>query len=234
MNQILRLSDARGQADFGWLRSKHTFSFGNYFDPNHIGFGALRVINEDKVAPGAGFGTHPHRDMEIISYVVDGALEHKDSIGTGSVIRPGELQRMTAGTGISHSEYNHSKTDPVHFLQIWIVPERDGLQPGYEQKAFPDIERTDTLRLIGSRDGRDGSVVIHQDVNLYGALLGADKSVTHSVEPGRKAWIQIVRGSVTVGGQTMTAGDGLGVLETGPLSLTASEPAEFLVFDLEA
>lgn len=234
MNQILRPSDARGDADFGWLKSKHTFSFGSYFDPNYIGFGALRVINEDRVAPSAGFPTHPHQNMEIISYVVSGGLEHKDSIGTGSVIRPGELQRMSAGTGVRHSEYNHSETDPVHFLQIWIVPEQDGLQPSYEQKAFAEEERTDALRLIGSRDGRDGSVVIHQDVDLYASLLSADKTLAYDIRPGRKVWLQIVKGKLSVNNQQLSAGDGLGLLDAGAISLAAQEAAEFLLFDLEA
>lgn len=234
MTQIYRPSDARGDADFGWLKSKHTFSFGSYFDPNFIGFGPLRVINEDRVAPSAGFPTHPHQNMEIISYVVSGGLEHKDSIGTGSVIRPGELQRMSAGTGVRHSEYNASDTDPVHFLQIWIIPEADGLAPSYEQKAFPDLERQDVLRLIGSRDGRDGSVVIHQDVNLYGSLLHADKSLTHQIAPGRKVWIQLVKGALSLNGQTLSAGDGLGLLEAGTLTISAQENAEFLLFDLAA
>ncbi|WP_305988059.1 pirin family protein [Roseibium sp. MMSF_3544] len=234
MSQILRPSDARGDADFGWLKSKHTFSFGSYFDPNHIGFGALRVINEDRVAPSAGFPTHPHQNMEIISYVVSGGLEHKDSLGTGSVIRPGDLQRMSAGTGVRHSEYNHSDTEGVHFLQIWIVPEADGLQPSYEQKAFPDVERQDTLRLIGSRDGRDGSVVIHQDVDLYASLLTADKSVGFEIKAGRKVWLQIVKGKVSTGGQVLSAGDGLGLLDSGRINLTAQENAEFLLFDLAA
>lgn len=234
MTQIFRPSDARGDADFGWLKSKHTFSFGSYFDPNHIGFGALRVINEDKVAPSAGFPSHPHQNMEILSYVVSGGLEHKDSLGTGSVIRPGDLQRMSAGTGVRHSEFNHSDKDPVHFLQIWIVPQADGLAPGYEQKTFADSEKQDRLRLIGSRDGRDGSVIIHQDVSLYASLLSADKSVSHEIAAGRKAWIQIVKGKVSVDGQTLTAGDGLGLLEPGRIDLTAQEPAEFLLFDLAA
>ncbi|WP_306141118.1 pirin family protein [Roseibium sp. MMSF_3412] len=232
MNQILRPSDARGDADFGWLKSKHTFSFGSYFDPNHIGFGALRVINEDRVAPSGGFPTHPHQNMEIISYVVSGGLEHKDSLGTGSVIRPGDLQRMSAGTGVRHSEYNHSAADPVHFLQIWIVPEADGLAPSYEQKAFPESERQDTLRLIGSRDGREGSVVIHQDVDLYASLLSADKSVAFDVQPGRKVWLQIVKGKISVDGQALAAGDGLGLLDAGTINLAAQENAEFLLFDL--
>jgi len=234
MNQILRPSAARGAADFGWLKSRHSFSFGSYYDPKHIGFGALRVINEDRVEPSAGFGTHPHKNMEIISYVVSGALEHKDSLGTGSVIRPGELQRMSAGTGVTHSEYNHSDADPVHFLQIWIVPERDGLEPGYEQKTFPQVERTDALRLLGSRDARDGSVTIRQDVDLYGSVLTADKSLTFDVRPGRKVWIQMVRGRLTANGQTLEAGDGLGILDAGPLALTAGETSEFLLFDLAA
>lgn len=234
MNQILRPSDARGDADFGWLKSKHTFSFGSYFDPNHIGFGALRVINEDRVAPSGGFPTHPHQNMEIISYVVSGGLEHKDSLGTGSVIRPGDLQRMSAGTGVRHSEYNHSATEPVHFLQIWIVPEADGLKPSYEQKAFPENERQDTLRLIGSRDGRGGSVVIHQDVDLYASLLAADKSVAFDIQPGRKVWLQIVKGKISVDGQALAAGDGLGLLDAGTINLAAQENAEFLLFDLAA
>ncbi|WP_421981527.1 pirin family protein [Roseibium sp.] len=234
MNQILRPSDARGDADFGWLKSKHTFSFGSYFDPNHIGFGALRVINEDRVAPSGGFPTHPHQNMEIISYVVSGGLEHKDSLGTGSVIRPGDLQRMSAGTGVRHSEYNHSVTEPVHFLQIWIVPEADGLTPSYEQKAFAENERQDTLRLIGSRDGRDGSVVIHQDVDLFASLLSADKSVAFDIKPGRKVWLQIVKGKISVDGQALAAGDGLGLLDAGTINLAAQEAAEFLLFDLAA
>jgi hypothetical protein len=234
LNQILRPSDARGDADFGWLKSKHTFSFGSYFDPNHIGFGALRVINEDRVAPSAGFPTHPHQNMEIISYVVSGGLEHKDSLGTGSVIRPGELQRMSAGTGVRHSEYNHSDTDPVHFLQIWIVPEADGISPSYEQKAFPEDGRRDALRLIGSRDGRDGSVTIHQDVDLYASLLSADRGLAFDIRPGRKVWLQLVKGKISVNDQPLSAGDGLGLLQTGAISLTASENAEFLLFDLAA
>jgi len=234
MSQIYRASDARGDADFGWLKSKHTFSFGSYFDPNYIGFGALRVINEDRVAPSAGFPTHPHENMEIISYVVSGGLEHKDSIGTGSVIRPGELHRMTAGTGVRHSEYNASDTDPVHFLQIWIVPEQDGLAPSYDQKAFPIGERQNALRLIGSRDGREGSLVIHQDLDLYGSLLSADRGLAFDIRPGRKVWLQVVKGALSVNGQQLGAGDGLGLLEQGAVSLTAQEDSEFLLFDLAA
>ncbi|WP_029059145.1 pirin family protein [Stappia stellulata] len=232
--QIHRPSHARGRADFGWLDSRHSFSFGQYYDEDHMGFGALRVINEDRVAPGAGFGTHPHKDMEILSYVVEGAMEHKDSIGTGSVIRPGDLQRMSAGTGIRHSEYNHSKDAPVHFLQIWILPERNGLKPGYEQKTFPAAERDGRLRLLGSPDGRDGSLTIHQDVALYGALLKPQASVSHALAEGRKAWLQLVRGTLRVNGQSLAAGDGLGIDAPDTLAIAAREDAEFLLFDLAA
>ena len=230
----LRPSGERGHANFGWLDSRHSFSFGHYVDPDFMGFRALRVINEDRVEPGAGFDTHGHRDMEIVSYVLDGALEHKDSIGTGSVIRPGDVQRMTAGSGIRHSEFNHSKTEPVHFLQIWIVPERDGLEPGYEQKAFPPAERQGRLRLLGSRDGREGSLTIHQDVDLYGALLKPGERVVLELRAGRGAWVQVARGSVTANGQPLAAGDGLAVSEAGPIAIEAGDDAEFLLFDLGA
>jgi hypothetical protein len=230
--QVLRPSEQRGHANFGWLNSRHSFSFGHYYDPNQMGFGDLRVINEDRVTPGAGFDTHGHKDMEIISYVLEGALEHKDSLGTGSVIRPGDVQRMSAGTGIRHSEYNHSKTDPVHFLQIWILPETDGLEPSYEQKAFDADERRGRLRLVGSRDGRNGSVTIHQDVDLYAALLKAGEAVTFDLRPGRKAWLQLARGAVDANDQRLSAGDGFGVASPGELKITASDDAEFLLFDL--
>lgn len=229
-----RPSEARGHANFGWLDSRHTFSFGHYFDPQHISFGALRVINEDRVAPGAGFGTHGHENMEIISYVLDGALEHKDSLGNGSVIRPGDVQRMTAGTGVRHSEYNHSSTDPVHFLQIWIVPEREGLEPGYEEKSFATTERDGNLRLIGSRDGRNGSLTIHQDVDLYNALMTQGDEISFDVRTGRKVWIQSVRGGVSVNGQPLDAGDGLGIVSAGELEIAARGDAEFLLFDIAA
>ena len=229
---MFRPSKARGHADFGWLNSRHSFSFGHYYDPDHMNFGALRVINEDRVAPGAGFDTHGHENMEIISYVLDGALEHKDSIGTGSVIRPGDVQRMTAGSGIRHSEYNQSKTEPVHFLQIWIVPERDGLEPSYEQKAFPEAERSGQLRLVGSRDGREGSVTIHQDVDLYASLLKTGDDVSFVVHPGRQVWIQAVRGTMRANAQQLYAGDGLGIADAGEIVLTATDDAEFLLFDL--
>lgn len=204
----VRKADERGGANFGWLNSKHTFSFGHYYDPNHMGFGPLRVINDDRVAPGGGFPAHPHSDMEIISYVLEGALEHKDSIGTGSVIRPGDLQRMSAGTGIRHSEYNASKTEPVHFLQIWIVPEKEGLKPGYEQKSFSDAEKRGRLRLIGSRNGRDGSVTIHQDVDLYATLLSKGESVAHELRAGRGGWVHVALGSVSLNGTRLEEGDG--------------------------
>jgi redox-sensitive bicupin YhaK (pirin superfamily) len=228
----LRPAAERGTAEFGWLHSKHSFSFGHYHDPAHMGFGALRVINEDRVEPGAGFDTHGHRDMEIISYVLDGALEHKDSIGTGSVIRPGEVQRMSAGTGILHSEFNPSDAEQVHFLQIWIVPERAGIAPGYEQKAFPAAERQGVLRLVASRDGRDGALTIHQDVDLYAALLGAGDGVDFTLHNGRQAWLQVARGGLTANGQALVAGDGLGITETGSLAIAANDDTEFLLFDL--
>src|SRR3979490_2410720 len=204
----VRHREERGVANFGWLDSRHTFSFGEYHDPAHMGFGPLRVINEDRVQPGTGFDTHGHRDMEIISYVLEGALEHKDSIGTGSVIRPGDVKVMSAGTGIRHSEFNHSKTEPVHFLQIWVMPNRQGIAPRYEQKTFPDAEKRGRLRLVGSSDGRDGSVVIHQDVELLAALLSAGEKLTHTLASGRKGWIQVIRGAVVLDGGDLVAGDG--------------------------
>jgi redox-sensitive bicupin YhaK (pirin superfamily) len=232
MALTLRLAEERGTANFGWLDSKHSFSFGHYFDANHLGFGPLRVINEDRVAPGGGFPTHPHANMEIISYVLEGALEHKDSIGTGSVIRPGDVQRMTAGTGIRHSEYNASNREPVHFLQIWIVPEEEDLQPSYEQKAFADDEKRGKLRLIGSRDGRDGSITIHRDVDLYVTLLSNGETVGLELVEGRGAWLQVARGAVTVNGEALKAGDGLSIAEAGSISITGSSKAEVLLFDL--
>ena len=230
---IVRKSDERGTADLGWLYSRHTFSFSDYYDPQHMGFGPLRVINEDRVSPGQGFGTHGHQDMEIISYVLEGALEHKDSIGTGSVIRPGEVQVMSAGTGIRHSEFNHSKTEPVHFLQIWIVPDREGIAPRYDQKRFPDDEKRGRLRLVGSSDGRDGSIVIHHDVQLFAALLNSGEQVAHALATGRQAWLQVVRGAVEANGLRLNAGDGAAVRDEAALTVTArTNGAEILVFDL--
>jgi redox-sensitive bicupin YhaK (pirin superfamily) len=224
----LRKANDRGHADHGWLDSWHTFSFADYHDPKHVQFSALRVINEDRVAPGAGFPTHPHRDMEIITYVLEGALEHKDSLGTGSVIRPGEVQRMSAGTGIRHSEFNHSQSEPVHFLQIWIIPDRQGVQPGYEQKR---IALDGSLRLLASPDGRDGSLGIHQDARVYAARLNGNE-VTHTLAPGRRAWLQVARGAVQLNGTALQAGDGAGVEHEPALRLVARGSAEVLLFEL--
>ena len=229
-----RRAEERGRADFGWLDSRHTFSFGHYHDPEHMGFGPLRVINDDRVAPGGGFPTHPHSDMEIISYVLDGALEHRDSLGTGSVIRPGDVQRMSAGTGIRHSEFNASETEPVHFLQIWIIPERRGLQPGYEQKNFAAEEKRGRLRLVASRDGRNGSVTIHRDVALYATLLGPSESVSHELAPGRAAWVQVARGSVSIDGTPLGEGDAVAIDTARQLTLTGTDEAGVLLFDLPA
>lgn len=230
----IRHHDQRGIADFGWLYSQHSFSFGHYHDPAHMGFGPLRVINDDRVAPGGGFDTHGHRDMEIVSYVLEGALAHRDSIGTGSVIRPGEVQRMSAGSGIQHSEYNHSREVPVHFLQIWLLPERQGLAPGYEQRDFPAAEKQGKLCLVGSRDGREGSVTIHQDVDLYASLLAPGEMVQHQPRPGRKLWVQVARGEVTLNGETLVAGDGAAIQDEPALHLAGVKDAEVLVFDMVA
>jgi len=229
----IRHAAERGTANFGWLDSRHTFSFGDYYDPKHMGFGPLRVINEDRVRPGAGFGTHAHQNMEIISYVHEGALEHKDSIGTGSVIRPGDVQIMSAGTGIRHSEFNHSVVEPVHFLQIWIVPDREGIAPRYEQKTFPDAEKRNRLRLVGSSDGRDGSIVIYQDVDLFAARLDDGEPVKHALRSGRKGWLQVARGAVEMNGQELKTGDGAALEGEPALTVNAKAPGtEILVFDL--
>ena len=228
----VRHRDERGAVNMGWLNSKHSFSFGHYHDPAHMGFRALRVINEDRVIPGAGFPTHGHADMEIISYVLDGALEHKDTLGTSSVIKPGEVQRMSAGSGIRHSEYNASKKDPVHFLQIWIIPDEEGMVPGYEQKSFATEEKQGRLRLVGSKDGRDGSVTIHQDVDLYATLLRQGDEVTHELRPGRHAWVQVARGQARLNGVLLKEGDGAAVRDETALTLDSETGAEVLVFDL--
>ncbi|HUF20627.1 MAG TPA: pirin family protein [Burkholderiales bacterium] len=228
----LRRGGERGYADHGWLKSFHTFSFAGYYDPRHMGFGALRVINEDRVAPGQGFGTHPHRDMEIISYVLDGALEHRDSMGNGSVIRPGDVQRMSAGTGVFHSEYNPSASDPVHFLQIWIEPAERGIQPGYEQKHFAPDQKRGRLRLLASRDGRDGSVRMHQDALLYAALIDGDEKIEHELAPDRHAYIHLARGRATVNGEQLAAGDALKLSGDRRIVLEAGEDSEVLLFDL--
>jgi quercetin 2,3-dioxygenase len=232
MSTSIRSAESRGHENHGWLDSFHSFSFADYYDPKHMGFGSLRVINEDRVQPGAGFGTHSHSDMEIISYVLDGALEHKDSLGTGSVIRPGDVQRMSAGSGIRHSEFNHSKTEPVHFLQIWIIPERKGLKPDYEQKAFSLDEKRGRLCLIGSRNGRDNSVTIHQDVDLFSSVLLPGQTVAHKLSPGRGAWLQVLRGAIVFNDKPLKAGDGVAVDAPGLLGVEGKHIAEVLLFDL--
>jgi quercetin 2,3-dioxygenase len=228
----VRHAEERGRSDGGWLDSRHTFSFADYHDPEHMGFRALRVINDDRVSAASGFGSHPHRDMEIISYVLSGALGHKDSLGNGSTIRPGDVQRMSAGTGVVHSEWNHSKTEPVHFLQIWIVPEKRGIAPGYEQRTFEPDEMRDRLRILASRDGRDGSVTIHQDAALFTTKLSKGKSVRHDLASGRHAWVQVASGSVILNGLELGEGDGAAVSDEQSLELRATKDAEALVFDL--
>jgi len=228
----LRRSADRGHADHGWLKSFHSFSFADYYDPRHMGFGALRVINEDRVAPGMGFGTHGHRDMEIISYVLDGELAHKDSMGTGSVIRPGDVQRMSAGTGVRHSEYNHAADRTTHFLQIWIEPARTGIAPSYEEKRFEAADKRGRLRLIGSPDGALGSVLIHQDARLYAGLFDGAESARLELDPRRRVYVHVARGEVTVNGQELAAGDALALQEVAELSIDQGREAEVLVFDL--
>lgn len=233
MLTIHRAQD-RGKSTFSWLDSQHTFSFGQYMDPRNMGFSDLRVINEDRVIPGAGFGTHAHRDMEIISYVVEGELAHRDSMGTGSVIRPGDVQRMTAGTGVTHSEMNASKTDPVHFLQIWILPNAKGLAPGYEQKHFAPETRQNQWRLVGAPDGQDGAVTIHQDVNLYAATVEKGAQLDYALAGDRKAWLQVVKGSLSLEGETLHVGDGAAIADMDTFSAVADDKAEVLLFDLAA
>jgi len=225
-------SESRGAADHGWLKAKHTFSFADYYDPARIHFGTLRVINEDRIAPGQGFGTHPHRDMEIVTYVINGAIEHKDSMGNGTVIRAGEIQRMTAGTGVLHSEFNHSQDEELHLLQIWIFPEKKNLEPGYEQKLFPAEEKRNQLRLVGSRDGRDGSLTIHQDVELFASILDAGHSVSIADVGERHVFVQVVSGHLDVNGKRLAAGDGLQIEGEASVELAAIDEAEFLLFNL--
>jgi quercetin 2,3-dioxygenase len=229
---VVRPAAERGHADHGWLDTRHTFSFASYRDPAHMGFRSLRVINEDRVKPGEGFGTHAHSDMEILTWVLDGALGHKDSMGNGSVIRPGDLQRMSAGTGVTHSEFNPSPEAGVHFLQIWLLPGERGLPPGYEQKNFPPAERRGRLRLVAARDGREGAVTIHQDADLWTALLGPGESVRHPLAPGRHAWVHVARGSATLNGYALGAGDGAAVSDEPVLEIAGVTEAEVLVFDL--
>jgi redox-sensitive bicupin YhaK (pirin superfamily) len=228
----VRKSEARGHFDHGWLDTRHTFSFADYYDPKSMGFRALRVINEDRVKPGQGFGTHGHRDMEIISYVLSGAIEHRDSLGTGEVLRPGEVQRMSAGTGVRHSEFNPSQTEGLHFLQIWLLPREAGGPPSYEQRAFPLEERRGKLRVLASPDGRDGSLGVNQDALLYGAVLGPGQAAELPLAPGRHAWVQVARGSVHVNGATLSAGDGAALSDETAVRLDAPEETELLVFDL--
>jgi quercetin 2,3-dioxygenase len=228
----LRKASDRLHTRIGWLDSWHTFSFGEHYDPEHMGFRALRVINDDTVSPGRGFGAHSHRDMEILSYVLSGGLAHQDSTGGGGVIRPGDVQRMSAGAGVVHSEANASDREPVHFLQIWIVPGQQGLPPGYEQKAFPAEDRSGRLRLLASSDGREGSVTIHQDAALYGTLLGKGEQVSYEPRASRHLWVQVARGAVDLNGQPLSAGDGAAITDERLLTLRAVEPAEVLLFDL--
>ena len=228
----IRRSDQRGFADHGWLKSYHTFSFADYFDPKHVEFGPLRVINEDRVQPGAGFGTHAHRDMEILSYVLSGALSHRDSIGNGSTIRPGDVQRMSAGRGVQHSEFNGSSSEPVHFLQIWIMPEVRGIEPGYEQRHFSAQERRGRLRLIASPDRAEGSVLIHQDARVYAGLFDGPESATLEIAPGRRVYVHVARGQIHAGGEPLASGDALKLTDTASLVLQLGQQAEVLVFDL--
>ena len=228
----IRTATARGRSQLDWLDSHHSFSFGDYQDPRHMGVSNLRVINDDTVAPGGGFATHGHRDMEIVSYVLEGALEHRDSMGNGSVIRPGDVQRMSAGSGVRHSEFNHSRTDPVHFLQIWLVPNKTGIAPAYDQRRFPAEERRGRLRLLVSPDGRDGSIATHQDALLYGALLGGDETATFTVAAGRTAYVHVARGKLEVNEQALAAGDGAALSDEREIRLTGIERADVLLFDL--
>jgi redox-sensitive bicupin YhaK (pirin superfamily) len=228
----LRPSDQRGRANHGWLDSRHTFSFADYQDPAHMGFRSLRVINEDRVQAGQGFGTHPHRDMEIVSYVLEGALEHRDSMGTGSVIRPGDVQRMSAGTGVTHSEYNASKSELVHFLQIWLLPRERGIAPGYEQKAFPEDARRGRLRLVASPDGRDASLTIHSDAAIYAGSFDKGESAALPIATGRNAWVQVTRGQVRANGVDLGSGDGAALSNEAAIRIEGVAGGEVLVFDL--
>ena len=229
---MIRPAQQRGHANHGWLDSHHTFSFADYHDPKHMGFRSLRVINEDRVLPARGFGTHPHRDMEILSYVLEGGLEHKDSMGTGSVIRPGDVQRMSAGTGVTHSEYNASKSDLVHFLQIWLLPKERGIEPSYAQKTFSREEKQGRLRVVTSPDGRDGSISIHTDAVLHAGLFGAGESAELPISSGRHAWVQVARGKVRVNGAELSAGDGAALSEEASVRVEGIDGGEVLVFDL--
>ncbi len=225
-------SASRGSADHGWLKARHTFSFAEYQNPQRVRFGPLRVINEDRIAPGQGFGTHPHKDMEIITYPISGAIEHKDSMGNGTVISAGEVQRMTAGSGVQHSEFNHSKSDELHLLQIWLFPDQDGLEPGYEQKGYSRPNKLNQLRLIASRDGRDGSVTVHQKVDLYASILQPGTGVELAIATSHKVFVQMISGVVSVNGQAVSAGDGVQLSGEDRLTIASESEAEFLVFDM--
>lgn len=222
----------RGHADHGWLKAKHTFSFADYYNPERVHFGPLRVINEDRIAPGMGFGRHPHKDMEIVTYPISGAIEHKDTLGNGTVIRAGEVQRMTAGRGVQHSEYNHSTTDELHLLQIWLFPEQKDLDPGYEQVEFAREQKRNQLRLIASRDGRDGSVTVHQRVDLYASILEPDANIDFDIEPSHKVFVQIIDGELSLNGQQASSGDGVQIEDVSSLRLSAHQETEFLLFDM--
>ncbi len=228
----IRKAEERGHANHGWLNTYHTFSFANYYDPKYMGFRSLRVINEDRVSPDAGFGTHGHRDMEIITYVLEGAIEHKDNIGNGSVIKPGEVQRMSAGTGILHSEFNHSKTEPVHFLQIWLLPDTKGLQASYEQRNFSPAKTPGKLHLVAARDGRENAVTVHQDVDLYAAVLNKGDRISHTLKPQRHGWVQVARGAITLNGTPLDTSDGAAISKETEVVIEASKDAEILLFDL--
>lgn len=230
--QTVRLAAERGRSELGWLDSRHTFSFSNYYDPKFMGFGALRVINEDRVRPGAGFDTHSHRDMEILSWVLEGALAHRDSMGSGAVLRPGELQRMTAGTGVTHSEFNASQGEPVHFLQIWLLPEQRGLTPEYEQRAFAADQLEDRLHLVASHDGREDSIRVHQDVALYVARVSPGVELAHQGAADRRTWLQVARGAIEVDGRELKAGDAAAWVDVPRVALRAREASEVLLFDL--
>ena len=231
---MVRKAGERGHANHGWLDSYHTFSFAHYYDPNYMGYSVLRVINEDVIAGGKGFGMHPHRDMEIVTYMLTGALRHQDSLGNGSVIRAGDVQRMSAGTWIVHSEFNASSTEPAHLLQIWLLPERDGITPGYEEKHFAPADKQDRWCLVASQDGREGSLKIHQDVALYASCLAAGERLTYTLQPGRSAYIQLARGTLTLNGEVLMAGDAAAIDTQQVIDLAADEDAELLMFDLPA
>ncbi|MDJ0554529.1 MAG: pirin family protein [Microcoleaceae cyanobacterium MO_207.B10] len=228
----LRKAQARGHANYGWLNTYHTFSFANYFDPQYMGFRSLRVINEDTVSPGKGFGTHGHRDMEIITYVLEGALEHKDSFGNGAVLHPGEVQHMSAGTGIMHSEYNHSKSDPVHFLQIWLLPDTKGIKPTYDQEAFDIAKNSGQLKLVAAKDGRNGAIKVNQDVDLFAGILKKGDSISYSLASNRHGWIQVARGEINLNELSVEVGDGVALSDINEITIEARSDAEILLFDL--